>query len=217
MMRRLLVKAVADKPAHGDVDVCLAHQLAVMRHAAKQSGEHQADRHLGIDTRSTIIETIAVSGLIAKPRQVQNTSDAHEHMVVRNELSQGPRELQLTPLLAPKHAAPPPIANHSRQRNQALAAFSTAPLGSAALEFAGSMRRWSRARSSSIATGTSNSILMCIRAVSIRSTIIAGLAGGKEEFRVRISPAGAECAPCPRYAALEHRRVAGSRATMMIS
>jgi hypothetical protein len=44
---------------------------------------------------------------------------------------------------------------------------------------------------------------MCIRAVSIRSPIIAGLAGVKEEFRVRISPAGAECAPCPRYAALE--------------
>jgi hypothetical protein len=46
---------------------------------------------------------------------IQDDPD-HEYMVVRNKLSQRPsdEQLQLTPFLAPKHAAPPPIANHLR-------------------------------------------------------------------------------------------------------
>jgi hypothetical protein len=52
------VNAITDEPANSDVDVRLAHRLAVMHDTAKQACE-----------------------------QVKNTIDAHEHMAIRNELS----------------------------------------------------------------------------------------------------------------------------------
>ncbi len=88
MVRQFLVKAKSGNAADGDVDVGLARQLAVMHDAAKQAREHQTNRHLRIDAGPTIVEAIAVSDLIAQPRQVENTIDAHEHKFVRNELSQ---------------------------------------------------------------------------------------------------------------------------------
>jgi hypothetical protein len=51
-----------------------------------------------------------VTGLAMKGLHwtVENTIDTHEHMVIRNEVSQRPsdQQLQLIPLLAPQHAAP---------------------------------------------------------------------------------------------------------------
>src|SRR5262249_6393024 len=75
------------EPANSDVDVGLAHQLAVMHDTAKQACEHEADCDLGIDAGPTIVEAIQVGNFIPQPRKVENTIDAHEHMVIRNELS----------------------------------------------------------------------------------------------------------------------------------
>ena len=86
MIRQLLVKRIASKPANGDIDVSLAHQLAVMDDASQQASKHQTNRHLRIDTGPTIVATIAISDLAAQPRQIENAIDTHEHMVVRNKL-----------------------------------------------------------------------------------------------------------------------------------
>src|SRR5215469_5520707 len=77
----------SDEPANSDVDVGLAHQLAVMHDTAKQGCEHEADCDLGIDAGPTLVEAIQVGNFIPQPRKVENTIDAHEHMVIRNELS----------------------------------------------------------------------------------------------------------------------------------
>jgi hypothetical protein len=69
-----------------DVDLGLTHQLAIMHDTAKETCKHQADCHLGIDAGPTIVEAIKVGDLIPQPRKVENTIDAHQHMVVRNEL-----------------------------------------------------------------------------------------------------------------------------------
>jgi hypothetical protein len=87
MIGQPLMNAITDEPANSDVDVRLAHQLAVMHDTAKQAREHQADCDLGIDARPTVIEAIQVGDLIPQPRKVENTIDAHQHMVIRNELS----------------------------------------------------------------------------------------------------------------------------------
>src|SRR5262245_63353553 len=87
MIGQPLVNAITDEPANSDVDVRLAHQLAVMHDTAKQAREHQADCDLGIDARPTVIEAIQVGDLIPQPRKVENTIDAHQHMVIRNKLS----------------------------------------------------------------------------------------------------------------------------------
>ena len=110
MIGQLLVNAITDEPANSDVDVGLAHQLAVMHDTAKQACEHQADCDLGIDAGPTIVEAIQVGDLIPQPRKVEHTIDAHEHMVIRNELSQraSDEQLQLIPLLASQHGPPPP-------------------------------------------------------------------------------------------------------------
>ena len=47
----------------------------------------EADCDLGIDAGPTIVEAIQVGDLIAQPRKLENTIDAHQHMVIRNELS----------------------------------------------------------------------------------------------------------------------------------
>jgi hypothetical protein len=89
MIWQLLVNAITDEPANSDsdVDVSFAHQLAVMHDTNKQACEHEPDCDLGIDAGPTIIEAIQVGDFISQPRKVENTIDAHEHMVIRNELS----------------------------------------------------------------------------------------------------------------------------------
>ena len=116
MIGQFLVNAIPDEPTNGDVDVGFAHELAVMHDTAKQASEHQADGNLGINAGPTIVEAIQVGDLISQPRKVENTINAHEHMVIGNELSQraSNEQFQLIPLLAPQHVAPPAIANHLR-------------------------------------------------------------------------------------------------------
>jgi hypothetical protein len=87
MIGQLLVNAITDEPTNSDVDVGLAHQLAVMHDTAKQACEHEADCDLGIDAGPTIVKAIQVGNFIPQPRKVENTIDAYEHMVIRNELS----------------------------------------------------------------------------------------------------------------------------------
>jgi hypothetical protein len=52
------MKAVADEPANRDVDRCLAHQATIMNDAEQETGQHQANRNLRIDARSTVVEAI---------------------------------------------------------------------------------------------------------------------------------------------------------------
>lgn len=52
------MKAVADEPADRDVDRCLAHQATIMNDAEQETGQHQANRNLRIDARSTVVEAI---------------------------------------------------------------------------------------------------------------------------------------------------------------
>jgi hypothetical protein len=59
-----------------------------MHDAAQQASEHQADRHLRIDARSTVVNTIAGPDFFSQPRKIKDTINTSEHVVVRNELSQ---------------------------------------------------------------------------------------------------------------------------------
>ena len=49
MMRQVLMQAITNERADGDVDLSLTHQLAVVHDAGEQTGEHQPYRYLGID------------------------------------------------------------------------------------------------------------------------------------------------------------------------
>ena len=84
MIRQLLVKRIASKPANGDIDVSLAHQLAVMDDASQQASKHQTDRHLGIDTGPTIVATNSNQ----RPRRAATTNrerDRHARAHGRQE------------------------------------------------------------------------------------------------------------------------------------
>jgi hypothetical protein len=96
--------------------VGLPHQPAIVHNPTQQASKHQPDRSFRINAGPTIVATIAISDLAAQPRQVENAIDAHQHMIVRNELPKRPsdEQLQLVSLLVPQHAGPPSIANHSR-------------------------------------------------------------------------------------------------------
>ena len=82
------MQPVADKPADGDIDGRLAHQLAVVDDADQQPGKHQSHGDLGIDPRSPLFMAIALDDLRPQPSQVENAIDADQHMIVRNELPQ---------------------------------------------------------------------------------------------------------------------------------
>jgi hypothetical protein len=88
------VQAVRRRPAipspNSLLMMSLAHQLAVMHDTDKQACEHEADCDLGIDAGTTIVEAIQVGDFIPQPRKVENTIDAHEHMVIRNECRSEP-------------------------------------------------------------------------------------------------------------------------------
>jgi hypothetical protein len=88
VMRQFLVKAIPCEPTDGDVDLSLTHQLAVMHDAAQQAGEHQADRHLRIDTGSAVVNAIAVRNCFPQPRKIKSTINTSQHVVVRNDLSE---------------------------------------------------------------------------------------------------------------------------------
>ena len=55
MMRQFLMQAIADEPADGDINLGLAHQLAVMDDAGKETSEHQSHRYLGINPRPAVV------------------------------------------------------------------------------------------------------------------------------------------------------------------
>ena len=74
MIGKLLVNAITDEPANSDVDVGLAHRLAVMHDTAKQACEHEADCDLGIDAGPTIVEAIQVGDFIPQPQKVETRS-----------------------------------------------------------------------------------------------------------------------------------------------
>ena len=82
MIGQPLVNAITDEPTNSDVD--LGRRISLR--TAKQACEHQADSDLGIEARPTVIEAIQVGDLIPQPRKIKNTIDAHQHMVIRNEL-----------------------------------------------------------------------------------------------------------------------------------
>jgi hypothetical protein len=101
------MQAVADEPADGDVDLSLAHQLAAVHDANEQSGEHQPNRDLRIDSRPPVVEAIIVGDLFPKSGQVEHAVHACQHMLIRNELLEraGDKELQLISLFAPERAS----------------------------------------------------------------------------------------------------------------
>ena len=57
------------------------------RHSRANWG-YQADRHLRIDAGSAVVNAIAVRDFFPQPREIENTINTSEHMVIRNELSQ---------------------------------------------------------------------------------------------------------------------------------
>ena len=113
MMRQVLMQAITNERAHGDVDLNLTHQLAVVHDAGEQTGEHQPYRYLGIDAgpRSS---SQSQSETSSQPRQVEHAVDAYQHVVIRNELPERPcdEELRFMPLLAPEHIPLSPTPNH---------------------------------------------------------------------------------------------------------
>jgi len=76
------MQAITNERAHGDVDLNLTHQLAVVHDAGEQTGEHQPYRYLGIDAgpRSS---SQSQSETSSQPRQVEHAVDAYQHVVIR--------------------------------------------------------------------------------------------------------------------------------------
>jgi len=65
MMRQVLMQAITNERADGDVDFNLTHQLAVVHDAGEQTGEHQPYRYLGIDAGPTIIKPITIGDFLS--------------------------------------------------------------------------------------------------------------------------------------------------------
>ena len=80
-----------------------------MHDPEQQTGEHETNCDLRIDAGPTIVEAVKVSDLLAQPREVQDAINAHQDVIIGQELAQraGDEELRLVPLLAPEHVALP--------------------------------------------------------------------------------------------------------------
>jgi hypothetical protein len=77
-------EAKTREPADRQVDVRLAHELAVMNGAEQKAGEHQAHRCFRIDARSAIVGAVKLDDLCAQPAEIKHTVDADEHMIIGN-------------------------------------------------------------------------------------------------------------------------------------
>ena len=80
------MKRIANKPANGDIDLGLAHQLAIVNDASQQTGEHQPHRYLRIDPGPAILGAIAAGDFFPEPRQVEHAVNADQNVFIRNEL-----------------------------------------------------------------------------------------------------------------------------------
>lgn len=79
------MQAITGKPANGDVDLSLTHQLVIVHDADEQSGEHQPYRRFGIDARPAIVRAIT-RDLFPQPRQVEHTIAPRQHVLIWDEL-----------------------------------------------------------------------------------------------------------------------------------
>src|SRR3954468_17489885 len=129
MIGQHLVKAIADEPADRDIDLRLAHQLAVMHNAEQQARQHQPHGHFRIDARPAILGTIKLRNLLTQPREIEDPVDPGEDVIVGHQLPKrtGHEQLQLTSLLAPDHPRLPRPESSALRVNQPEMGFSTAP------------------------------------------------------------------------------------------
>jgi hypothetical protein len=81
------MQAVTDEPSDGDIDVSLAHQLAIVDNAEQQPGEHQTYGNLWIDSWTAVTQAIAIGHFPPQPTKIEHAVDAHQHMIVRDELA----------------------------------------------------------------------------------------------------------------------------------
>ena len=114
-----LVEAIPCKPADGKVDLGFAQQAPVVHDAEQETGEHQAQGGFRVDAGSPVVRAVEVRDLAAQPRQIKNAVNAHQNVVVGQELTQraGDEEFALIAILVAEHAdlpgAPGVVNQHS--------------------------------------------------------------------------------------------------------
>ena len=54
MIRQGLMQTVSCEPADGDIHLRFPHQPTVVNDAQQKAGEHQSNRHLGVDARACV-------------------------------------------------------------------------------------------------------------------------------------------------------------------
>ena len=129
MIRKPVVKTAADELAGRDVRLRLAHQTAVMHKPEQEPGQHQADRDLRIDPRTTVVRASAVGDLLMQPARIENPVDARLDVIVGNQLLQrtGDEQLKLGGRLSLQHLVAFPIPETaSGIMNHETRGFSTA-------------------------------------------------------------------------------------------
>ncbi len=66
-----------------------------MRKPEQEPRQHQADRDLGIDPRTTVVRASAVGDLLMQPARIENPVNARQNVIVGNQLLQRTGDEQL--------------------------------------------------------------------------------------------------------------------------
>ena len=87
MIGKRFVQAVADEPTDRQVDLCLAQQSSVVRDPEQKAGQHEPNRHFRINSWAPVACAIESANFIMQPRKIENSVNANQDVIVRNELS----------------------------------------------------------------------------------------------------------------------------------
>ena len=129
MIRQPAIEPEAREPADRQVYLRFPQEASVVDDSEQEACEHQADRGLRIDPRSTDAWCVEIGHLPAQPAKVENPVDAGEDVIVGDEVTQRSADEELELIAGPTadhatlHMMPP------CRWNQQIAPFSTAPSG----------------------------------------------------------------------------------------
>ena len=85
MVRQPILQPVTDEPPDREVHLRLAHQPTVVHEPQQKARQHQPNRHLRVDPRSTVVRAITIRHFLAQPTQVENAVHAGQYVIFGNQ------------------------------------------------------------------------------------------------------------------------------------
>jgi len=81
------MQRIANEPTNRQVHLRFPHQATVVNDPKQKAGKHQSHSHFGVDSWAAIVGTVEFCDLRPQPAQIEDVIDAHQNVVIREELA----------------------------------------------------------------------------------------------------------------------------------